>query len=626
MESSWGQMSLQPNNPQRKRKQQMQQTKLKTGTLNRSYELDRAAINEESRTVDIAFSSEEPVDRWFGTEILDHESTSVRLGRLRDGAPLLFGHNHSDLIGVVEKASIDSDKKGRATVRFGKSERAEQMFNDVKDGILRNVSVGYRIHKFLVDEETSENRAIDWEPMEISMVTVPADAGSQVGRADEPEGEHQTNLTYIERKIMSEKPETVAAVTAEPKINIEEVRTTAESNGAKSELARVQSILDAGSEYSQPELARQFVKDGKSIDEMRVAILNEIKTNPTQERAEMETPNLDLSEKDKKEYSLFRAINASVTGNWKDAGFELEASAAIEDKLGRSARGFFVPTDIFNGQRAAMKTSSAAAGAEMVGTDHLGDSFIDALTNRSVVAGAGAQILGGLQGNIEIPKLTTGTAWGWVAEDADAADAAAVTGELALSPKTVSGGVAMSRRLLKQSSPSVEQMIRNDMVRGAALAIDLAALSGSGSSGQPTGITNTTGIGSVTGGIADFGAMVNLWSAVAVDNAAAEGMAYVLNATNAGTLMQTAKDSGSGIMVLQDGKINGYNAIISNQMATGTMIFGDFTQLVIGMWGVLDIVADTATKAAAGGLVLRAFQDVDIGVRHAESFAKGTTA
>ena len=262
----------------------------------------------------------------------------------------------------------------------------------------------------------------------------------------------------------------------------------------------------------------------------------------------------------------------------------------------------------------------------MVGTDHLGDSFIDALTNRSVVAGAGAQILGGLQGNIEIPKLTTGTAWGWVAEDADAADAAAVTGELALSPKTVSGGVAMSRRLLKQSSPSVEQMIRNDMVRGAALAIDLAALSGSGSSGQPTGITNTTGIGSVTGGIADFGAMVDLWSAVAVDNAAAEGMAYVLNATNAGTLMQTAKDSGSGIMVLENGKINGYNAIISNQMATGTMVFGDFTQLVIGMWGVLDIVADTATKAAAGGLVLRAFQDVDIGVRHAESFAKGTTA
>jgi len=604
----------------------MQQTKLKTGTLNRSYELDRAAINEESRTVDIAFSSEEPVDRWFGTEILDHESTSVRLGRLRDGAPLLFGHNHSDLIGVVEKASIDSDKKGRATVRFGKSERAEQMFNDVKDGILRNVSVGYRIHKFLVDEETSENRAIDWEPMEISMVTVPADASSQVGRADEPEGEHQTNLTYIERAIMSEKPEAVAAVVAEPKINIEEVRTTAESNGAKSELARVQSILDAGSEYSQPELARQFVKDGKSIDEMRVAILNEIKTNPTQERAEMETPNLDLSEKDKQEYSLFRAINASVTGNWKDAGFELEASAAIEDKLGRSARGFFVPTDIFNGQRAAMKTSSSAAGAEMVGTDHLGDSFIDALTNRSVVAGAGAQILGGLQGNIEIPKLTTGTAWGWVAEDADAADAAAVTGELALSPKTVSGGVAMSRRLLKQSSPSVEQMIRNDMVRGAALAIDLAALSGSGSSGQPTGITNTTGIGSVTGGIADFGAMVDLWSAVAVDNAAAEGMAYVLNATNAGTLMQTAKDSGSGIMVLENGKINGYNAIISNQMATGTMVFGDFTQLVIGMWGVLDIVADTATKAAAGGLVLRAFQDVDIGVRHAESFAKGTTA
>ena len=111
----------------------------------RELKIERKAIDEESRTVELAFSSEEPYERSFGIEVLDHEQGSADLSRLHNGAPLLVNHDPNDQIGVVENARVDDDKVGRATVRFGKSERAQEIFGDVSDGIRRLVSVGYQV-------------------------------------------------------------------------------------------------------------------------------------------------------------------------------------------------------------------------------------------------------------------------------------------------------------------------------------------------------------------------------------------------------------------------------------------------------------------------------------------------
>jgi HK97 family phage prohead protease len=161
--------------------------------LHRVAELDRSAINDKDRTVEIAFSSEAPVERYFGTEVLGHEATNVRLGRLNNGGAVLVEHDRRDQVGVVVKASIDKDRKGRATIRFGKSARAEEIFQDVKDGIRRLVSVGYRIHKQETKNEAGgveSVRVTDWEPFELSLVSIPADDSVGVGRgepsADEP--------------------------------------------------------------------------------------------------------------------------------------------------------------------------------------------------------------------------------------------------------------------------------------------------------------------------------------------------------------------------------------------------------------------------------------------------------
>src|SRR3990172_4009886 len=132
----------------------------------------------EARTVEVAFSSETPLERYWGTEILDHDPKSVMLERIGDGrGPLLRDHSTREQIGVIERASIDPDRVGRATVRFGKSPRAEEEFQDVLDGIRSQVSVGYRIHEMRlesVEKDREVYRATRWEPLEISTVAIAA--------------------------------------------------------------------------------------------------------------------------------------------------------------------------------------------------------------------------------------------------------------------------------------------------------------------------------------------------------------------------------------------------------------------------------------------------------------------
>ena len=167
---------------QMKTKTEIETTRLFLRTIS----LDREELQTEERTLSLAFSSETPVERHFGTEILDHRAESVRLGRLNNSGPLLVNHNLDDQVGVVESARIDPDRFGRAQIRFGKSDRAEEIFLDVQDGIRTQVSVGYAIHKM---EQTQENppvyRVTDFEPYELSIVASGADQSVGIGRDSE---------------------------------------------------------------------------------------------------------------------------------------------------------------------------------------------------------------------------------------------------------------------------------------------------------------------------------------------------------------------------------------------------------------------------------------------------------
>jgi HK97 family phage major capsid protein len=590
----------------------------KVGVLQRMANFDQSAINEEDRTATIAFSSEEPVSRWDGNEILDHDPKSIRLGRLMDGGPLLVDHDPTDHVGVVESVSVGGDRVGRAVVRFGKSQRATEIFQDVIDGIRKSISVGYRVYSAVTERGDSDEkvyRVNDWEPLEVSFVSIPADVTAKVGRADTP----LNTFTITGNKTMTDSVDTpvVEQRAVAPQINIEEVKNEARAQATKDELARVRSINAIAGKFDAGDLARQFAENGRSVAEFKDAVLEKMEGDKPAMRTE-QTAEVGLTSDEIRSYSLMRAVNAQATGDWSKAGFEREVSMAAADKYGREARGFWMPDEI---KGRAMTTASDGTGLK--GVENTG--YIDKLYDNSLGIMLGADVLSGLVGDVSVPALTTGGTAYWVAEDADITDADAVVGAVALNPKTVGFAVPISRLLRRQSTPSVDTVIENNLMRELGLAIDNAIMQGSGSSGQPTGIFATASVPTST--ISSAGAptrveLLEFETDVAAGNGLNGNLAFVTTSAVKAAMKATAVDSGSGLFLCSDDNTAlGYNVYTANHLTANRIIFGNFQDVYVGLWGGSDIVIDEATKAASGGVVMRVFQDVDVAVKHAASFS-----
>ena len=604
-------------------------TTIKTAKLTRQIVISRAeargAAGDDDRTVELSFSSEEPYERPFGTEILDHSPGSARLERLQSGnAPLLLDHDRRNQIGVIESAEIGSDRVGRATVRFSKNEPAESVLRDIRDRIRSNVSVGYRVNK-MVEEESADGekvyRVIDHEPLEISIVSIPADPTVGVGRGDIESGEYETEI--IHRTISTR---------ASGLKRTETMNQVAE----KADRERAAGILAIGVRHNMRDVANEHIAAGTPLADFRHVMLDKIGDAKPIESAPAE---LGMSEKEVKGYSLVRAIDAAAKQDWRGAEFEREASYAVADRLGTQPNGFFVPRDLDGWSQRDLTVGTATAGGHLKGTDHLGGSFIDALRDRLVTRQLGAQIMSGLVGDIAIPALNAKTTVYWVAENGAPTEGAPTFRQVTMSPKTVAAYVDLSRKLLKQSDPSVEGVVRNDMVRQVANGVDAVAIEGGGSN-EPTGITQTSGIGSVAigtnGGAPTYDSVSSLAKEVGIDNAAMGNLSFLTNEKVAHKLRTTPKvASTDSVMILeQPGSLMGYPLAITNAVPSdlskgsgsnlSAMIFGNFSDLLIGEWGALDVLVDPYSLSTTGATRVTVFQDVDVAVRHAESFAAVT--
>ena len=612
-------------------KAQMQQ-------MSRFAVFQRESVDVEKRTVEVAFSSEEPVERWFGDEVLSHAAGAVDLSRLNDGGAVLFNHDWDDQIGVIERAWVDADRRGRALVRFGNGTKAAEKFQDVQDGILRHISVGYSIANF--EEEISDGSrtftATRWQPYEISFVTVPADPTVGVGRSAEPFIENPVNPNPEKGNRNMDKNQIPAAVetpaAAIPAVAATDTNNTAE-RGMQNERARVSELLAIGRSYAAHggiEEAEKVIKDGGSEAQLRAAIMANMQTKPTVTAGE-----IGMTDKEQREFSLLRAMSAAATGKWDKAGLEREVSEELEKRHGRAAAGFFVPTDLI---ARAYSKGNAANGGNVIENDFREDMFIELLRNRLAVAQLGATVLDGLVGDITIPKHLTGNTVQWVDENGSASESNATFGQMSLKPKTVTANTELSRKFILQSSLSAEQFARSELLKAMMLGIDLAAINGKGTGNEPTGILNTAGIGAVeigaNGGAPEWKHIVALESAIAAANADIGDLAYITNARVRGLLKTKLKADGVSGYIWQDGAtpLNGYRCAVSNQIPSnltkGTsankcspLIFGNWSDLMIAHWGVLDVIVDPYTKSTAGAVRITTLQDVDIAVRHVESFA-----
>jgi HK97 family phage major capsid protein len=622
-------------------------------------------IDAESRTVELAFSSEYPVERWFGDEILDHSPESVDLSRLLSGGAVLMDHNTRDQIGVVESVRIDADRIARAVVRFSKSARATEIFQDVIDGIRTNISVGYSIldYRFAGEVDGREiYRVTRWQPYEISFVSVPADPTVGVGRSKEinPKASREETPTDPALETISEavtlehdEPDNLEDVaqpsgersSADAQTTPEETQketntmtTQAANDVLAQERARVKELRETGERFGAPDLAQRCIDDGSDVHTLNALILE--RKGFSAQSAEGST-SIGLTDKEKRQFSFQKLIAAQAQPDSKaaqrEASFELEVCAEAGRKAGKEIRGVFIPGEILAFNR-AHSVGTAAAGGALVATELQTGSFIDLLRNRLAITNAGATVLTGLEGNLAIPRQTGGASAFWVAENGTISESSATFDQLTMSPKTVGALTELSRRALLQPSVNMEAFIQNELIKTLALEIDRAALNGSGSSNQPRGILQTAGIGAVIGGTngaaINWGHVVDLETAIADENADIATMRYLTNARVRGKLKKTEIVANSGNFIWTGDSLNGYPTIVSNQVpkngtkGTGTnlstMVFGDFSQLILGFWSGLDLQVNPYSLDTSGAVRVTAFQDVDVLVKQPKAFAAMT--
>jgi len=601
-----------------------------TGLFLRTFSLDREELQTEERTLSLAFSSETPVERHFGTEILDHRAESVRLGRLNNSGPLLVNHNLDDQVGVVESARIDPDRFGRAQIRFGKSDRAEEIFLDVQDGIRTQVSVGYAIHKM---EQTQENppvyRVMDFEPYELSIVASGADQSVGIGR--DSEQTFQTEIIKFDSR--EQKMEQAQIEITEERVDTTQIVAKARAE----EITRVREIETYGREHKETELAEEFIKDGKSAGEFAIKVLQRYQQKPK------DHANIGLTPKETRRFSWMKLINhMSKPGSEqfrRDAEFEIDTCLAAEKHHNRAPRGFFIPNEVLNDRRIKLNTpvrytrellAGSGDGANLVPTILDASSFIEFLDNAMVTVRAGATVLRNLDGIIKIPRRDEAITGGWLAESADAGDTTPSYDQVTLQLKTYGLRVDLTRQLRLQSSMDVESLVAREISLSVALALDKAAMTGDGTGNSPTGVGAQTGVGIQALAIINqltWAEAIGLQSDVMSANSFFGNLAYAIHPTLAGDAKSRSRDSGSGRYVMEGGEIDGYPTFISAQVkdlgaaGANNAIFGQWSDLLIGYWSP-GIDVSVHKEFDDGRTRLLVFVDADCNVRHAGSFSR----
>lgn len=607
--------------------------------LFREATLDERAINADKRTCEMSISSELPVNRGSYDEVLSHDPSDCDMSRMGAGGhPLLLNHDADRQVGVVESARIDADKKLRAIVRFSKSPLGEEIWNDVRDGIRRLVSVGYRRTKEVGSEKVGDREVVRfaWQPYEASIVPIPADATVGVGRSQSTPQQIKVDEPPI--PIMTETLD-------EPKVDVRVIK----NQGVEAERNRVKEIdaIEKLLENKIPgckEMCGKARAEGTDIQDLRDQLFRAMPgVTPVSK------PVLDIPQQDLRRYSLARAINSMADmklGTGKFDGVEREVHeemCKIAKRSGIEPEGLLVPNGIL-AARADNIASTGTLGGLIVPVDYLAGEFIEVLRNKCWVAKLGARMMSGLQGTVLIPRQGTGatpssgagTAYWPAAEQTATTQSTPFFNQITLTPKAVTGFMVYSKQLLAQSSPSVDQLLRDDMLQILTIAIDLAALHSqtNGPTGIDTSAATTVAIGT-DGGNPTFKSLISMESAVAVGNADVGSLAYLTNPKVRGYLKSAVKSTFSGAYGFiwePNDTVNGYRSVVTNQAASnltkGTnttvasaIFYGNWNDFIIGSWGGTDIVVDPYTNATTRGVRLFAHNFIDMAVRHPLSFA-----
>lgn len=618
--------------------------------LHRSVEFTTRSVDENKRTAEISFSSGVEVERYYGTETLSHDESSVRLGRLNNGGALLVEHDRTDQIGVIERAWIE-DGRGKAVVRFGKSARAQEIFQDVMDGIRRLVSVGYRIHEEVTEKLSGGREAVtatDWEPYELSLVSIPADETVGVGRAMKNNTTNLKNDTMSQTTTEAKAPKTtpeaasqtrsIESVNERPPVDAKRERESA-TTAERSRISGITAIAEQAKTRGINLDINKAVSDGMSTEQFREAAFEKLV-----EKKSDYAPASDLSRGDQRDMSQFdlgKVVRSLVEERGLD-GIEHEIisegrreakECGIGVTRGVTLPGFFVKRDM-----TATGGTGGDQGGMTVATQKAG--LLDDFYNASIMRQLGATVLTGLMGNFDVPRLIAGTAPAGKAENASSDEVSPTTADLNMSPNRLPAFIDLSDQLLMQSSSAIEAIVRGTLTSQMNAVQEAAFFHGTGTL-MAEGIAATSGIGSVVGntnGLAPvYSHIVGLEEAVDAQNAMLGSLAYATNGQIRAKLKQTSKQASGaeGNFIINDVSadvMNGYRAAFTNAISrtltkgssdvASAIFFGNFADYIIGYWGGLNLeLLRDSTNAIVGQHRLVATAFYDGGVRRPKSFA-----
>lgn len=642
----------------------------RTQTQERVFTFEPAERAAPGEGVPVVVSTDAVVDVADGPEVLVHTADAIDLSRAP--LPIIATHRGGQVnVGVVENLRTVGGQL-RGVARFGSRPEAAGYEADVVNRIIRSVSVGYaRIAaKFNADGVLITSR---WMPTHCALVAEPADVGAGFFReaaalptfdlqpADAPAAPTPAPLVSppaapaaaqpLKESVMDNQEHAAAGAHAESTAQ-RATSLPAQPHGStgnralemESDRKRAIGNLCQAANIDN-NIRDHWIGTGLSVADISDDILRiqqeRTKTNPNH------VAKLGLGEGETRRYSLMNAIRAVADKNWTNAAFELECSREIGKRLNTvvDPNKFFVPFEVQgrqlpNAQGSLMTpearrqygrdltVSVSSAGGSLVATNNM--SFIDVLRNRSVAYRMGARRMAGMVGNVTVPRQTAAATAYWLSTEATSVTESQQTfGQLSLTPKTVGAYTEISRQLMLQSSPDAESIVTGDLGKVAGLALDIGVLRGSGASGEPTGIINTAGIGSVTGTSLAYAGILEFQTDIATANVMPNNGGYVTTPTVAALMMQRVKFTSTASPLWEgnvfDGSMAGYPAMSSNQMSAATMLYGDWDQVVVAEWGVLQVEVNPYANFQAGIIGVRAMVSVDVGLRYAAAFSYATS-
>lgn len=618
-----------------KRAEPKQTKEDKPDLLIRSAQVEvRAAQGDNPPEVRMSVSSEEPVltyiyfnEQWQRAyEILDHGSGSVDLSRAKEGLVVLDRH-YGDQIGLME-VNLENRKLG-GPVSFCTGARAQEILQDAAKGLRRNVSVGYTVNVDSYKLEGDQDgipvvRAMSWMPYEASFEPVPADTTVGVNRADQTMAKQTAQkATVVKQEERKMNPKEMA-----------ELFARAAKYGIEADV--VQGLIADGK--GRAELDALIVeKQEKDAETLRKEVV-ELKERKPEEQKKPDKPGADeirkvapiggSPEAEAKAVRKFSVMNVlrHFAGMKVDIGYEREISEECSKLRGKPAEGIIIPF----GALAKRDFTVSGTSSSSVATDLYSGEFIDLLRSKYILGQLGCQFLTGLVGDVAIPKMTAGATGYWVTEGSDVTESAPTLGQVTGSPHTAGALVDISRKLLIQSTPDAEDMVRMEVMERVLRTVQIAVFAGTGANGQPSAITNASGINNptVTQGTPTHAEILGFVADIMSDSASAPGQKWAMTGEVWAKLADTDVDSGSGLKVLdyKSKTVVGYPYVDpSSDLPANSLWFGNWASVVIGVWGNGVDVATTDSKLfASGGLTVRALQDVDVMVRLGQSLAYNT--